>query len=51
VRVTVDGKPRTLRRRGRTLLLALRGLPRRAVRVRITAAGGYKRTWTIHPCA
>jgi hypothetical protein len=51
VRVRVDGKPRTLRRRGRTLLLALRGLPRRAVRVRITAAGGYKRTWTIHPCA
>jgi hypothetical protein len=51
VRVRVDGKPRTLRRRGRTLLLPLQGLPRRAVRVRITAAGGYKRTWTIHPCA
>jgi hypothetical protein len=51
VHVTVDGKPRAARRRGRTLLLSLQGLPSRTVRVRITAAGGYTRTYRIHTCA
>lgn len=51
VRVLVDGTARTLPRRGRVLTLSLRGLPKRAVVVRITARGGYHRTTTLHPCA
>jgi hypothetical protein len=54
VSVTVAGKRRLLRRRGRTLTLSLNGLPRGAVKVRIAArARGrrYVRTTTLHPCA
>jgi hypothetical protein len=54
VRVTVAGKARVLRRRGRALLLSLHGLPRRAVVVRIRArvhGRAYSRTSTLHPCA
>jgi hypothetical protein len=51
VHVTVDGKPRTARRSGRTLLLSLQGLSGRVVRVRIRAARGYTRTYRIHVCA
>jgi hypothetical protein len=52
--VTVDGRARALRRRGRTVLVSLRGLPRRAVVVHIRArlhGRTYSRTSTLHPCA
>ena len=53
VRVTIDGRTRTLPRHGRILTLKLTGLPRRAVKVLIRARSGrrkYKRATTLHPC-
>ena len=53
VRLRVDGKPRRTRVRRRALAVALRGLPRRAVRVTITAqvrGRRYVRRATLHPC-
>lgn len=53
VALTVAGKPRKTSLRGRTLRLPLNGLPKGAVRVRITAqvhGRRYTRTTTLHPC-
>jgi beta-glucosidase len=53
VRVTVAGKARMVRRNGRAVRLALHGLPRGAVHVRISATVSgkrYRRVSTLHPC-
>jgi hypothetical protein len=52
-RVKIDGRRRTLRRHGRTLILHLNGLPRRPVTVLIRARVGsrvYIHARTLHPC-
>src|SRR5581483_7427315 len=54
VRVTIDGRARTLPRHGRTLILKLNGLPRRPVTVLIRAAvhdRSYIRAITLYPCS
>lgn len=54
VRLTVGGRRRAATVRGRRVTVAFSGLPRRAVRVVITARVGgrrYVRRSTIHPCA
>ena len=53
VRLTVAGQRRTPKVRGRTLPVAFDGLPKRAVKVGITARVNgkrYVRRSTIHPC-
>ena len=53
VRVTVNGRPRTLPRHGRTVILNLIGLPRRPVTVLIRARIGrraYIHARTLDPC-
>jgi hypothetical protein len=53
VRLLVDGRSRTLPRRGRALVLSLAGLPRRTVTVRLSARvhrRRYVRTSLLHPC-
>lgn len=54
VRLTVAGKRRIVKLRGRTLTVTLRGLPKRPVRVTITArvdGRRYVRRSTVRPCA
>ena len=53
VRVTIDGRRRTLQHHGRTLLLKLGGLPTRPVTVLIRARVGrhaYLHARTLYPC-
>ena len=53
VRVTIDGRRRTLARRGRTLTLKLNGLPERPVTALIRARIGrhaYIHARTLYPC-
>ncbi|MCW3015160.1 MAG: glycosyl hydrolase, partial [Solirubrobacterales bacterium] len=53
VRLTVDGKRRVAKLSKRVVTLSLQGLPRRAVKVRITATvrqRRYVRVSVLHPC-
>lgn len=54
VRLTVDGSRRAVVRTGGRVVVKLNGLPKRAVKVRITArvnGRAYVRTSTLHPCS